>query len=65
MDLSRVGIFGGSWGGYTMKMVEALTRAGKFYDLIVLPGQTHRLTGEHRDYYLDRVRRYFVEHLKP
>jgi dipeptidyl aminopeptidase/acylaminoacyl peptidase len=49
----------------TMKMVEALTRAGKPYDLVVLPEQTHRLSGEHREYYLERLRRYFVEHLRP
>ena len=49
----------------TMKMVEALTRAGKPYDLIVLPEQTHRLEGASREYVLDAVRRYFVEHLKP
>ena len=49
----------------TMKMVDALTRAGKPYDLMVLPEQTHRLEGQSRDYVLDAVRRYFELHLNP
>ena len=142
MDLSRVGIFGGSWGGYftlralllapdvyhvgiasapavelsdrrrnierqmgppqnnkeaydyasnvrlagslkgklllicntldvnatfseTMKMVEALIRAGKPYDLIVLPEQNHWPSGASRTYWREAIRRYFQEHLKP
>jgi dipeptidyl aminopeptidase/acylaminoacyl peptidase len=49
----------------TMKMVEALTRAGKPYDLIVLPEQNHHPSGTHQAYWLDAVARYFVEHLRP
>jgi dipeptidyl-peptidase-4 len=49
----------------TMKMVDALTRAGKPYDLVVLPEQTHRLEGGSLEYVREAVRRYFVEHLKP
>ena len=49
----------------TMKMVEALTRAGKPYDLVVLPEQTHRLDGTSREYVLDSLRRFFVRHLEP
>jgi dipeptidyl aminopeptidase/acylaminoacyl peptidase len=45
--------------------VEALTLAGKPYDLVVLPEQTHRLGGPHREYYLERVRRYLEQHLRP
>ncbi|MCZ6755099.1 MAG: hypothetical protein O7E49_07285, partial [Gemmatimonadetes bacterium] len=49
----------------TMKMVEALIRAGKPYDLIVLPEQAHFFTGKSFTYFLESVRRYFQEHLKP
>jgi len=48
-----------------MKMVEALIRAGKPYDLIVLPEQAHFFTGKSFTYFLESVRRYFQEHLKP
>ncbi len=50
---------------HTMKMVEALVRGGKPYDLVVLPEQNHVLTGASLEYWRDAVRRYFVEHLKP
>lgn len=49
----------------TMKMVEALIRAGKPYDLIVLPEQSHGLSGTSLTYSREAVRRYFQEHLKP
>ncbi len=49
----------------TMKMVEALIRAGKPYDLIVLPEQGHSFSGKGRTYVFDGIRRYFQEHLKP
>jgi dipeptidyl aminopeptidase/acylaminoacyl peptidase len=48
-----------------MKMVEALIRANKPYDLIVLPDQDHHPTGKSITYYLEAHRRYFQEHLKP
>ena len=50
---------------HLLPMVEAFTRAGKPYDLIVLPGQGHGFTGSSEAYWLDATRRYFVEHLKP
>jgi len=52
-----------------MKMVDALMRAGKPYDLLVLPGADHRyntgmsLSG--RTYVFEAIRRYFQEHLTP
>ncbi len=54
----------------TMKMVDAFTRVGKPYDLIVLPEQTHAIgsdiaAGEPRSYVREAIRRYFQEHLKP
>ncbi len=49
----------------TMKMVEALIRAGKPVDLIVLPELDHSLSGKSGRYIMEAVRRYFQEHLKP
>ena len=52
--------------GWTMKLVEAFIRAGKPYDLIVVPDQPHLFfTGPSYRYVLDAHRRYFQEHLKP
>ncbi len=48
----------------TMKMVDALTRAGKPYDLMVFPEMPHAL-GANFGYWLNAVRRYFIEHLHP
>jgi dipeptidyl aminopeptidase/acylaminoacyl peptidase len=51
-----------------MKMVEALVRAGKPYDLIVLPEQPHSLANMDPSvysYWQERVRAYLEEHLKP
>jgi dipeptidyl aminopeptidase/acylaminoacyl peptidase len=48
----------------TMKMVEALTRAGKPYDLIVLPEINHHPTGASQEYWLSRLFDYFAEHLR-
>jgi dipeptidyl aminopeptidase/acylaminoacyl peptidase len=52
----------------TMKMVEALIRAEKPFDLLVLPDQPHdiwsaRVSG--KTYWRERMRRYFQEHLNP
>ena len=55
-----------------MKMADALIRAGKYFDLIVLPGAGHRYNlgtslsdVTHRTYAFEAIRRYFQEHLKP
>ena len=50
---------------HTVKMIEALIRAEKSYDLLVLPGQGHDFSEESLAYQLEAVRRYFQEHLKP
>jgi dipeptidyl aminopeptidase/acylaminoacyl peptidase len=50
----------------TMKMVNALTGAGKYFDLIVLPDESHHIfRGRSAGYIREAVRRYFVEHLWP
>ena len=50
-----------------MKMVEALIRANKPYDLMILPEWGHWVndTMEKANYRLEAYRRYFQEHLKP
>ena len=47
----------------TMKMVEALIRAGKPHDLIVVPEQPHWFTGQSAQFTDAARRRYFQEHL--
>ncbi len=50
---------------HTMKMVEALIRVGKPYELVVLPEIPHGFVGTSDRYWRDAIRRYFQEHLKP
>ncbi len=50
---------------WAMKFIDALIRAGKPYDLIVLPDQGHMPSGTSARYVLNAHRRYFQEHLKP
>jgi dipeptidyl aminopeptidase/acylaminoacyl peptidase len=52
---------------HAMKMIDALTRAGKPYDLLVLPGWGHWWpdTEEWERYRLEAYRRYFQEYLQP
>jgi len=49
----------------TMKLVDALARAGKPYNLIVLPDQNHHYEGYALDYRKEAIRRHLQEHLKP
>ncbi|WP_264537889.1 S9 family peptidase [Flavobacterium sp. N1736] len=46
----------------TVRMIDALIKAGKPYDLLLLPGRTHNLEGE--KYANDVICRYFEENLK-
>jgi dipeptidyl aminopeptidase/acylaminoacyl peptidase len=48
----------------TMKMVNTLTKAGKPYDLIVLPEEDHMSVGFGSEYALERMKRYLIEHLQ-
>ena len=50
---------------HTMKMVEALIRVGKPFDLLVMPKETHSYARGGRPYVFEAIRRYFQEHLKP
>ena len=44
----------------TYRLVDALQKAGKRFDLMILPGQGHGLYG---DYYQNLIRYYFLQHL--
>jgi dipeptidyl aminopeptidase/acylaminoacyl peptidase len=57
---------------FPMQMVESLIRAGKFFDLIVMPGRDHHYgyrnetrPWQDRDYFIEAIRRHFVKHLAP
>ncbi len=45
---------------HTIRLADALIRANKRFDLMILPGADHGLAG---DYYLNLIRYYFVENL--
>ncbi len=48
----------------TIRMITALTEAGKEYDLAVFPEGNHGISWQsHRRYYWERMTRYFLEHL--
>lgn len=50
---------------HSMRMVDALVKAGKLFELIVLPGEAHILSPSGQRYYVEARAKYFVEHLKP
>ena len=47
----------------TFKLAEALIKADKDFDLVILPSQRHGYTGVHRLYFIKKRWNYFVEHL--
>lgn len=47
----------------TMRMAAALIRAGKRFELLIMPGEPHGPPGAAGRYYLDDVRRFFVREL--
>lgn len=47
----------------TMRMAAALIRAGKRFELLIMPGEPHGPPGAARRYYHDDVRRFFVREL--
>ncbi len=49
----------------TMKMVEALIRVNKPFDLIIFPEMNHSFAGKSGQYAMEAIRKYFQEHLKP
>jgi dipeptidyl-peptidase-4 len=51
----------------TIKMIDALIKANKPYDLILLPDENHGLSAKRESwpYVWEAIRRHFLEHLKP
>jgi dipeptidyl aminopeptidase/acylaminoacyl peptidase len=47
----------------TFKLAEALIKADKDFDLLILPSQRHGYRGVHRKYFIKKRWNYFVEHL--
>ncbi|RKG96066.1 S9 family peptidase [Corallococcus sp. CA053C] len=47
----------------TMRMAQALVRANKHFDLLIMPGEGHSPNGPEGRYYLDDVRRFFLREL--
>lgn len=47
----------------TFKLAEALVKADKEFDLLILPSQRHGYQGEYRQYFVKKRWNYFVEHL--
>ncbi len=48
----------------TFKLAEALVKADKEFDLLILPSQRHGYGGQHGKYFTKKRWNYFVEHLK-
>lgn len=49
----------------TMRMADALIHAGKDFDMLILPGQSHTYEGAYKSYYEHRLRKFFATHLLP
>ncbi len=47
----------------TFKLAEALVKADKEFDLLILPSQRHGYQGKYRKYFIKKRWNYFVEHL--
>lgn len=49
--------------GNTFRMADALIKAGKNFDMVVLPGAAHGFTGIHRDFYERKMWYHFAKYL--
>lgn len=47
----------------TFKLAEALVKADKEFDMLILPSQHHGYTGKYNDYFTKKKWNYFIEHL--
>ena len=47
----------------TLRLVDALIKANKRFDMLYLPGQRHGYVGEYQPYVTQRMFEYFAEHL--
>ena len=48
-----------------MRLADAFIRAGKSFDMMVLPEQPHLFEGPSLGFWIETLRKYFQEHLKP
>lgn len=48
----------------TFKLADALVKADKEFDLLILPSQRHGYQGEYRNYFIKKRWNYFIKHLK-
>jgi len=48
----------------TFKLAEALVKADKEFDLLIMPSQRHGYQGDHRKYFIKKRWNYFIEHLR-
>ena len=51
--------------GHTMRLADAFIKAGKTFDMLVIPGWGHWGNEKVERYWVDLTSQYFVEHLKP
>jgi len=49
--------------GNTYRMADALIRAGKDFDMLVLPGQSHHYEGVYKTFFENKLRHYFGKNL--
>jgi dipeptidyl-peptidase-4 len=49
--------------GHTYRMVDALIKADKDFDMLVLPGQGHHYEGAYKTFFERKLRSYFAQHL--
>jgi len=47
----------------TFKLAEALIRADKAFDMLIIPSQRHGYRGEYQKYFMKKRWNYFIEHL--
>jgi len=47
----------------TMRMADALIHAGKDFDMLILPGQSHTYEGVYKHFYEKKLRAFFAQHL--
>lgn len=50
--------------GDTIRMIEALVRAGKPHEVMILPNQPHNAMGKSEDFLIDGIAKYFATHLQ-
>jgi dipeptidyl-peptidase 4 len=49
--------------GHTFKMADALIKAGRDFDMLVLPEQSHHYEGVYKTFFEQKLRRYFAQYL--